>query len=305
MKPELSVSIVIPNWNGLSLLKKHLSVVIKNSPGCRIIVVDDCSTDSSVSYVQEHFPDITVVRKPKNEGFASTVNAGVQAATSDIIVLLNTDIEPEKDFLDPLISHFSDTNVFAVGCMDKSMENGNTVLRGRGIGRWERGFYIHKRGEIHRKDTAWVSGGSGAFRRSMWNRLGGMDPLFNPFYWEDIDLSYRARKAGWKILFDQKSVVLHLHEEGVIKGKFDKNTVKQIAYRNQFLFIWKNCSDTAILLSHLFWTAVRIFKAIIGRDIIFLSGFVSAIIKLPAVLFHRISARKYWKISDTLLSQTS
>jgi len=286
MKQKLSVSIIIPNWNGIDLLKKHLPVVIKNSGNAKIIIMDDNSTDQSVSYIHTHFPDVSVIRKQVHEGFSSTVNKGVKEAKSDIVVLLNTDIEPEKGYLEPLLSRFSDNHVFAVGCLDKSMEHGNIVLRGRGIGWWEKGFYIHKRGDVGKSDTAWVSGGSGAFRRSMWNILGGMDELFNPFYWEDIDLSYRAVKNGYRILFEPKSIVCHYHEEGMIKSQYTPSQIQQIAYRNQFLFIWKNFGSAENLLAHIFFTPVRLFQAIIRSDWAMIRGYVQAVSKIPKLLLH-------------------
>jgi len=287
MKPKMSVSIVIPNWNGIELLKKHLPTVIKNSDGAHIIIVDDHSTDDSVLYLQKNFPDISIVRKNKHEGFTSTVNVGVQEANTDIVVLLNTDIEPQKGFLQPLISHFSDPNVFAVGCMDKSMEDGKMILRGRGIGWWEKGFYIHKRGDVDKTDTAWVSGGSGAFRRSMWNKLGGMDPIFNPFYWEDIDLSYRAVKKGYTILFEPKSIVQHHHEEGNIKKEFTKKEVDRIAFRNQFFFIWKHVPVFQLILGFI-WFPIRLIKNALDKDKSMIWGFFQAIRFFPVICMHRL-----------------
>jgi GT2 family glycosyltransferase len=275
-----SVSIVIPNWNCIELLKKHLPTVIKTSVGARIIIVDDFSTDDSVSYIQKNFPDISIVRKDRHEGFASTVNVGVREAKTDIVVLLNTDIEPEKDFLKPLLTHFSDSTVFAVGCMDKSMEDGKAVLRGRGIGRWGKGFYIHKRGEVDKTDTAWVSGGSGAFRKSIWIQLGGMDVKFNPFYWEDIDLSYRAVQAGYKILFESKSIVRHYHEEGSIKEKFSKTYIQTIAYRNQFIFSMKHLPSLSQKLAFFFWTPIRLIQTLVSGNSSMIVGFWTAIARL-------------------------
>ncbi len=152
------------------------------------------------------------------------------------------------------------------------------LIRGRGIARWERGMYIHSRGEVNKTDTAWVAGGSGAFRKSIWNQLGGMDPIFNPFYWEDIDLSYRAVKAGYTILFEPKSVVIHEHEKGIIQQEYSSFQVKTIAYRNQFLFIWKNMSDLNILVEHIVWTPVRLLQALFRGDFAMLLGYWKALI---------------------------
>lgn len=274
------ISIVIPNRNGSVLLRRNLSVVIRAAKGSEIIVVDDASTDDSVNILRKEFPDVKVIRKDKQEGFASTANAGVSAAIGDIVILLNSDIRPEKNFLSPLVFHFRDPKVFAVSCMDKSIEKGKTVLRGRGLARWERGMYVHSRGEVDKTDTAWVSGGSGAFRKSLWVKLGGMDPIFNPFYWEDIDLSCRAIKAGYTILFEPKSVVIHEHEAGAIQSGYSPEYIKTIAYRNQFLFVWKNLSGPIKWIEHIAWNIVRFGNAIGSGNWMLIKGFCMALLRL-------------------------
>ncbi len=284
---KLSVSIVIPNWNGVYLMEKHLQNVINAAPNAEIVVADDMSSDGSVEYLKKNFPGVVVVERHVREGFAANVNAGVARATGDIIILLNTDVEPEKDFLAPLLDHFRDASVFAIGCLEKSMEEGKTILRGRGLAHWTKGYFIHTRGEVDGATTAWVSGGSGAFRKSMWDKLGGMDTLYNPFYWEDIDLSYRAQKAGWTIAFEAKSIVHHYHEEGKIKREYTPIDVKRIVYRNQFIFIWKNVTDRRILLAHALWTPIRLIQTLMAGDVLMLQGYIWALIKVPQILTHR------------------
>jgi len=298
MKKTQNVSIVIPNWNGKHLLEKHLRSILSVSDRGEVLVVDDGSTDDSVAFLKKNFPEVRVVVKDKHEGFASTVNVGVAMAKADIVVLLNTDIEPEKGFLKSLLSHFTDPLVFAVACMDKSKEGGHVILRGRGFAWWEKGFFVHKRGEVDSSDTAWVSGGSSAFRKSIWEALGGMDPLFNPFYWEDIDLSYRARKAGYKVFFESRSIVWHFHEEGMIYQSFFQKLIKTIAYRNQFIFIWKNISDVRLLLSHIFWTPIRIMQALLHGDIWMIVGYWAALVRLPQIFASRMKSSAHWKKSD-------
>lgn len=283
----MKVSIIIPNWNGVHVLKKYLTRVVAASRGAEIIVADDCSTDGSVEYLVKNFPNVTVVSQKKRLGFAANVNAGVKKAKGDIAVLLNTDVEPEENFLEPLLAPFSRPNIFAVGCLEKSHEKEKIVLRGRGLGHWEKGFFIHACGDIQKSNTAWVSGGSSAFRKSMWNTLGGMDEVYGPFYWEDIDLSYRARKAGWNIVFEQKSVVHHYHEEGSIQREFSFSGIRRIVYRNQFIFIWKNATDKQILLLHIMWTPIRLFQAILRADFAMISGFVLATGSLLSILRRR------------------
>lgn len=276
----MTVSIVIPNRNGAKILKKNLPSVLAAAGGAQVVVVDDASTDGSVAFLKREFPLVHIVANARHKGFASTVNAGVAAAKGDIVVLLNTDVRPQKNFLAPLCRHFHDPSVFAVGCMEKSIEEGKIILRGRSEAKWEKGFFVHWRGEVNETTTAWVAGGSGAFRKAIWEKLGGMDTTFDPFYWEDIDLSYRAVEAGYKILFEPASVVVHEHETGAIKSGYSAWQISVIAYRNQFLFTWKHIPSARILFAHVLWAPIRLLQALVRGDSSMIVGCVWAIVRL-------------------------
>lgn len=290
----MSVSIIIPNRNGVRLLQKNLPSVLAAAKAAEVIVVDDASTDESVAILEKKFPSVGVIRKSHHDGFASTVNVGVREATGEIVILLNTDVRPQKDFLPPLIKHFNDQTIFAVGCLEKSREGNNFVLRGRGEARWEKGFFIHSRGEVDKTTTAWVAGGSGAFRKSIWEKLGGMDAIYDPFYWEDIDLSYRAVKEGYSVLFEPDSVVVHEHDAGVIKNEYSDWQVKTIAYRNQLLFIWKNVSSLSAMFAHVFWTPIRLLQAVFRGDTWMIAGYLWAIWYVPRILVSRFSGNNHF-----------
>ena len=298
-KSPYSVSIVLPNWNGERLLEHNLPAVIRSASDAEIIVSDDASSDGSVALLRKNFPSVKVVVNAVRQGFSGNVNSGVAKATGDIVILLNTDVRPEQGFLTPLLAHFSDPKVAAVGCLEESHEKDGLVKRGRGIARWEKGFFIHSRGEVNKSDTAWVSGGSSAYRRSVWRELGGMDTVYNPFYWEDIDLSYQMLKSGYIIKFEPKSVVGHYHEEGKIKTSYTPENVKRIVYRNQFIFLWKNISDPILWMSHCFWMPVRLFQALLHGDFPMLQGYGMMLGKLMAIQKSRMRAEKYWKLRDT------
>ena len=111
--------------------------------------------------------------------------------------------------------------------------------------------------------------------------------LFNPFYWEDIDLSYRAWKSGYQILYDPNIKVKHQHESTIGKY-FDKNNVAKIAFRNQIIFQWKNLTDSDLIKKHL----LNILK------LIFIPGFFNALVKLPEILQARKKAVKLFVKSD-------
>lgn len=300
----MRLSIIIPNYNGRQLLEKNLPIVIKNSPNVKIIIVDDGSIDGSIDLIKTNFPQIKIIQKDNNAGFSDTVNLGVEQTKTDIVILLNNDVRPKKGWLKPLLGHFKDKQVFAVGCLDKSIENNKTVLRGRGIGQFKRGFLIHKRGEINKTSTLWVSAGSGAFRRSIWEKLGGLDPLFSPFYWEDIDLSYRAQKIGYKILFECQSQVIHEHEKGAIKKEFSPEYVKSIAFRNQFIFFWKNITSHRLILSHICWLPYYLIRALINWDRAFIKGFLMVILSLPQIYVKKKQLKKEFKLKDQQIVET-
>lgn len=307
----MNLSIIIPNYNGEQIIGKNLVKVLSsitdyNSGSVELIISDDASMDNSIKIIKDFIDKdqnskinikLLVSNKNKNEGFSSNVNKGVAFSSGELVVLLNSDVIPNKNFINPLIKHFENEKVFAVGCMDESLENGKIILRGRGVGKWDKGFLVHSAGDLSKTDTLWVSGGSGAFRRSIWDKLGGLDEIYNPFYWEDIDLSYRALKSGYITLFEKSSVVRHEHDEGVIKKKYQPARIKRIVYRNQFVFAWKN-SDFGTLISHLFWLPYHLLTAIFSKDLSLISGFIFALGRLPRIITSRKRARKYFIKSD-------
>lgn len=249
----MKISVVIPTYNGKALLEKNLPAVldaIHNDD--EVIVVDDASTDTTVQWLHKNYPtEVKVLTNEKNQRFALTCNRGARESKNNVIVLLNNDVSPEKDFLKTLLGHFGDETVFAVGCKEIATNEANKEY-GRNGGRFERGFLVHWReNDQNQTDTLWVSGGSGAFRKSMWETLKGFDPDYRPAYWEDIDLCWRAREKGWKVLFEPKSVVHHNHES-TNASEFGKNRMEVMAYKNQILFMWKNARGME-LVKHFLW----------------------------------------------------
>ncbi len=301
----MNISIVIPNFNGEHLLRKNLPVVYEaleyyTNGNKELIIVDDASQDDSIAFIESQFSlslfkntKLKLVKQEKNLGFSSAINRGVKEASGDIVVLINSDVIPEKKFLPPLLSPFKNDKVFAVGCMDKSVgDNDSIVLRGRGVGKWDRGFLMHKRGEVDKKNTLWVNGGSGAFRKRLWEKLGGFDKLYNPFYWEDIDLGYRALKSGYLMYFEKESVVIHEHEKGAIKKHYSSSKIISTAYRNQFIFVWKNITDLNLMLSHFLWIPFHIITSFMRRDWYFFHGFIQALILIPSIIQSRDKQKK-------------
>jgi len=271
-----SVSVVIPSYNGTHLLKKYLPSVIKACPGTEIIVVDDASTDDSVKFLNKKFPQVKLVINRTNQRFAVSCNQGIKAAKGQIAILLNNDVAPKKNFLKPLLKHFDKTQIFAVGCLEIQTIKGKQQHSGRSLCQFKRGFLVHQRAknQFH-SQTCWAAGGSMAVDRKKYLQLGGMDPLYKPAYWEDIDLSWRAKQKGWQVLFEPKSQVYHHHETTNI-SVFGKRKMQLMATRNQILFVWKNIRGRQ-LLEHFLWLPYHLILSTVRTQGVFLIAFIQAI----------------------------
>ncbi|MBI4036750.1 glycosyltransferase [Candidatus Daviesbacteria bacterium] len=287
-----SISIVIPNWNGASKLRRHLPKVIEAAQAggaAEIIVVDDASADDSRQIITSEFPQVKFIEKIKNSGFSSTVNLGVKEAKGKLVALLNNDASPDRSFLQAALIHFQNEKIFSVSCN----VGGNWTTA-----KFENGYFWHQQatGGVDRTKphkTLWSSGGSGIFRKDIWQELEGLDELFDPFYEEDTDLGYRAIKRGYLNMWEPLSLVEHYKEEGVIASNFSQQTIERIAQRNQLFFIWKNITDKELMSEH--------EKALISR----LSRypkywlvFTSALVKLPEVLKKRKKEKQKSRLTD-------
>ncbi len=302
-----TISIIIPNYNGIKLLQNNIPEVIKfknkYSEIVEIIVVDDKSTDNSLEFIKNHYPEVKIVNKRFNSGFSSSVNLGVKESNGSLIFLLNTDVKPKLNIIPFLLSYFKYKDTFAVGCLDYSIENGKVIKRGRGIGFFHKGFLMHKKGEIDKNNTLWVSGGSSIFRKSIWNILGGFDEIFDPFYWEDIDISYRALKSGYKIFFESCAEVIHEHKRGAITNHYNQRYIEEISLRNQILFVWKNISDIYFLTQHFIYQPYYLITSVLSWKFSYISSFIKAMILVPKIMASRFTARKTWVKKDREILQ--
>jgi GT2 family glycosyltransferase len=306
------ISIIIPNFNGEENLKNNLPKIVKTfveNSNYEIVISDDASQDSSVEVINNFSKNnpktkLKLITNEKNKGFSTNVNRAVSKATGEILVLLNTDVYPKNNFLELILKDFEDKEVFGIGFMDESIENGRVVLRGRGVGQWRRGFLVHNAGDLDKKNNLWASGGSSAFRKDVWNKLGGLNEIYNPFYWEDIDLSYRALMAGYKILFEKSAVVVHEHEKGIIMNKFSKSQITSLAFRNQFIFTWINGRLTDIFLN-LIWLPYNMIKSLISGEYEFILGILNALALLPWIVKSRIRVHRLFvkKESEIIITQ--
>ena len=299
MEKEIKISVVIPNYNGRDLLEKNLPTITKIFFQEEIIVVDDASNDESATFLKDNFPLTNLIQLKHNGGFANAVNVGIKNSPADIVVLINTDVRLDSDIRSSIVKSFEkESGLFAISFRERSHENGKVVIRGRGTIRFKRGLIAHKKAESANGASFWASGGSAAFDRKKLVTLGLFDQIYNPFYWEDVDLGWRAWKAGYKIIFDSTIQVDHYHKEGSIKKSASDFRIKRITFRNQLIFFWKNINDIQLWIIHLMWLPILILFAIKGRNFAMIAGFVSAFIKIPQIFMRRISNITESKLTD-------
>ncbi|MBN1263834.1 MAG: glycosyltransferase family 2 protein [Candidatus Pacebacteria bacterium] len=288
----IKFSIIIPTWNKKNLLKKNLPLVIAagDKEEVELVVVDNGSIDGSVDFLKKISAEtkslkINLLELPRNFGFAYAVNLGAEKARGEFLVLLNNDVVPEKGFLKPVGRVFLDPKVFALSLNEPQFSWAG--------GEFKNGFLAHKPGEKTKKihHSLWASGGSGVFRKRIWQELGGFDLLYEPFYWEDVDLSYRAWKRGYRVLWEPEAVVHHLHEASV--SRFPKKYVDLIKQRNELLFIWKNITSQKMFSEHKRF----LVKRLRGKPGYF-KVLLATLIKTPQVLVRRRQEKKAAKLTD-------
>ena len=243
---KLSIDLVIPSYNAKYLLEKNLPKVIKYSPNInKIIVVDDGGSDDTKKYLKENIKNSVYLKNKKNSGFSISVNKGFRASKADLVLLLNNDVFPTGVYLESALNYFQGSKIFAVTLNEKNSSWPKVS--------WSKGKFQYSQGDDKSKArySPWASGGSAIFKKQIWDELGGLNEIYSPGYWEDIDIGWRAWKQGYKIIWDPNSKVVHQHQSSF--KKLDQHWLNLIKQRNELLFIWQNFLELKYVLSHLWF----------------------------------------------------
>lgn len=227
------LSVVIPNRDGADLLAQTLPPLAAElaEPEHEIIVVDDASTDHSLEYLARQWPQVRAVALASNVGFGAACRHGFQVARHPLVLLLNSDMLVKAGAVAALSEHFAQQDVFAAGpaYVSPAAEGDRTA----GAVRPQLG----------------APAGGGLFRRQVFIDLGGFDPLYRPFYFEDLDLGWNAWRAGWRILYDERVHFVHL-ESATIRKLYPPGYVRRIKARNRVLFGLKNFTSPRLRRRH-------------------------------------------------------
>ncbi len=245
-KPQIDV--IIPSFNAQYLLEKNLPSLVKNTDNLgKLIIIDNGSEDDTVSWLNQKYPETIIVSNKTNLGYTKPVNQGIAFSDSEFFVLMNNDVRPHAGYITAALPYFSDPEVFAVTFNEEGTSWPDMS--------WSAGKMQFSEGKNKTNPvlSAWASGGSAIFRRSIWDKLGGLDEIYAPFYWEDIDIGYRAWKSGYKIIWEPKATVLHDHES--TSKKLNPQYISLIKQRNELLFNWLNVTDIGYRTGHLLFLA--------------------------------------------------
>jgi GT2 family glycosyltransferase len=303
---SLKPYVVIPNWNGAKNLPDCLNSLLTQSLPTHIIVVDNGSTDASLDLLNSKYPEVEVLALKKNIGFAGGVNAGIKkgvAEGAEYVALLNNDAVAHKDWVRHLVK-FLDENREAGIVTSKIVDQHNKHIDSTGdiYTIWGLPF-PRGRGEPisdrYDNDT-WVfgaSGGASIYRVKMLDKIGLFDSYFFAYY-EDVDISFRAQLAGWKVAYEPKAVVYHQigATSSKIKGFATYQTLKNlpmVVRKNVPLRLLPTVLPRFWLAySAFFWSAVARGQA--GPA--FRGWFVS-LVRLPKNFIDRYSIQKNRRVS--------
>lgn len=264
--PRPTLSIVIPTWNGRAHLEACLPSVRRHAPpGTQVIVVDDGSSDGTLEWLRSKHPWVERLRTPSNVGFCGAVNLGLRHAVGDVVELLNNDTIVTAGWAEAALVHFADPSVGSVAPLTLRMDAPD-VLDSAGqayhlIG-WacNIGYGCRLKPEYLRSHEVFgPSGCSGFYRRELVIRLGGLLPEYGA-YFEDTDLAFRLRRAGYRCMYEPKSRVFH--RGSATYGEMPDRLVRLIS-RNEELVFWINLPALwllAGLIPHLAFQIVRTLR---------------------------------------------
>lgn len=246
-----TIAIVILNWNGRPYLEKFLpSVLASTYPAKEIIIADNGSTDDSVSFLRERFPQVRLIILDRNYGFAQGYNEALRQVQSDYYVLLNSDVEVEPGWIEP-IAELMETNRAIGACQPKIMmwaDRQQFEYAGAAGGWLDCLGYPFARGRVfdvceqdrgqydQPEPIFWASGAAMFVRAELYHRLGGLDGFFFA-HQEEIDFCWRLQLAGSLVYCCPSSRVYHVGGGTLPKGDARKVFLN---FRNNMIMLAKN-----------------------------------------------------------------
>lgn len=248
----VKTAIAILNWNGKKYLEKFLLPLIKSikNNDAEIFIIDNCSTDNSITFLKDNFPEISIIQLDKNYGFTGGYNRGLKQIKAEYFLLLNSDIEVTENWLEPLVNYMdSSPDVGVCGPKLLDYQNRNEFEYAGGAGGFIDKFgYPFCRGRVfdvlekdigqydNNIDCFWITGAALMIRAEIFNSLSGFDDSFFA-HMEEIDLCWRVQSAGYRVVCIPESTVYH-----VGGGTLNKLNAKKtfFNFKNNLSLLLKN-----------------------------------------------------------------
>ncbi|MFD1550626.1 glycosyltransferase family 2 protein [Putridiphycobacter roseus] len=246
----MDTAIVILNYNGKKYLKDFLPAVMANSNHAKVYVADNQSTDDSVAFLKSNYPEVTLIINPSNGGFATGYNQALQHVPEKYYVLLNSDIEVTPNWLAPCIELLaSDEKIAAVQPKILSYKQKTHFEHAGAAGGYlDKNYYPFCKGRIfevveedkgqydQESEIFWATGACMVVKAELYHEMGGLDDDFFA-HMEEIDLCWRLKKRGYKLMYTPKSFVYHVGG-GTLDYMNPKKTY--LNFRNSLYMIVKN-----------------------------------------------------------------
>lgn len=240
------VTVIVLVWNGEKYLESCFRALLAQEyKPFEVLVVDNASTDGSVAIVQKYAPQVRLVRNIYNLGYSAGNNVGIEHAEGNIVVLLNQDTIVQPGWLQAIAETFKDPTIGIVGCKSFYMD-GNSFQHAGGIVRSEDAFTSHIGwGEIDHgqydqlSEPDFVTGAAFAIHRDVLNRLGKLDEDFYPGFYEEVDYCFRARSAGFRVVYQPRAVLLHHETTSLPRHSFE---LQNAFHRNRIRFVLRHWS---------------------------------------------------------------
>lgn len=238
------VTVVIPTFNHSDDVVRCVESIAASGDRTpfNIVVVDDSSASGEVD-VMRAIPGIRVLSLPSNVGFSGACTAGIEASDTEFLLLLNNDTEVLPGWLDSMVATMdSRQNVGVVGSMilraDFRLQEAGAIMWSDGCGTHYGSGSSPTEGFVrYGREVDYCSGASLLVRRTVWDQVGGFDPALEPAYYEDTDLCFAVREAGYAVWYEPSSRVLHREGSSHGRGHYGLKR-QQIVNRNEFVSKW-------------------------------------------------------------------
>ena len=306
---DKKIAVVILNWNGVHFLEKFLPNVLQHSSIAEVIVADNQSTDNSVNYLKQQFPSIKIIINPSNEGFAKGYNLALEHVKADYYVLLNSDVEVSKNWIEPIID-LMEKNPKIAACQPKILDFKHKTrfeYAGAAGGMIDKLGYPFCRGRIfnvleedkgqynNQMEVFWATGACLFIKADAFWKVGGFDEDYFA-HMEEIDLCWRMKNIGYQIYVEPASVVYHVGG-GTLNKLSPKKTF--LNFRNNLITLTKNASSKGLMFKIIYrmvLDGIAAFKFLLeGNPSHFwavIKAHISFYIFLPSTLQKRKSLHK-------------